>query len=320
MNQADSNVQMHQASTADTNNRNKIYEYITSDNSKMTAATTAEPQLNIASTSIDPLSLITSSAELGTNSTEQLLILTNDDDQADTDDSDFLTDADQTTTSMHDETVDIIRRMDNYRDDDGGTGIGSDDDNTNLNAQLVDESFFPGPMLALPNVENETSTINVNDSEEAHVSSASPNPTEITTLDVAMITPDYNDNGDDIDAITDTETDTEDNGNGNESSSTVVTPTTSTYATLIKMLASSSSSSAVPVSRHDRTSDLGSTVSTIEDVQMIPSSTVPPTTTSTSTTPASAARGVTDKSDINIKLGINCYLKNYFKHLYIMCT
>lgn len=294
--------------TSGSEKESEIYDYITPDvlpdvsivSSSSPSTTTSTTQIPVTdfpetSSSASPTEMTTASE----SRTEAVITMSeqNHENESTEHDAETVTmeEADRTTTSMGEEPIEMIRRMDAYREDDDGIGIGADDEAANLNAQLAEESFFQGNVMAMANAEPDNSTISANESGDAveEALNGASFPIEMTT---EASTPEFDDEipEDDPDGV------------GPESTSE-----SSAYTTLIESLATSTTTnSGTTVPRLYRTSG--------------PGQTEPPD--AASTTPAStrsrfsSARDTADKSDVNIKLGINCYLKNYLKHFYIMCT
>lgn len=314
-------TEIHLAPTSESSKKSNIYEYITAEAAEaaellpntevpliMEAISTQSPIITTSKTT-SPLSLLPSITEPN---------ITQDTDDLETENSDYRDDEDKLdfTTTPINEDIEIIRRMDSYRDDDGGIGVGAETEEANLNAQLVDESFFQGSnMMLLANMENDTSTQTTNDSSETGISTITP--PEITT-DVNMT---------ELDADDDTTTIT-------DQSPTIIKSTT--YEHLMDSLVESGRNSHIAGLRPDQGSsqsgngmknhsesgffhsENGAEINPVTAEAATESSTVLPSSTTRATQPS--VREMTEKSDVNIKLGINCYLKNYLKHFYIMCT
>lgn len=307
--EVDFNTELHMqiTSTAGTNKKSKIYEYIT-------AGASSEPSTHkrqLESTSVTPTAMpsaIQSSVATPIHTTDSSFIMWNDATDGYATPENYSSDdgldaeADPPTTPMADEPIEMIRRMDDFQDDDLDTGIGTDNDDVNLNARLIDESLFQGSnmmLAALSNLDNDTSAPNNSESDaDPFASTITP---DIITSDASGMP----------ESEEDTVTDTMKHSTSTPSSSSL---------TLADLVLASNRTKHFG-NRHDRTSSLDRTTSSVNDESTIPASTPQPSSpTATSTPVIPLSRGIGDKSDVNIKLGINCYLKNYLKHFYIMCT
>lgn len=334
-------TELHFTSTVEPNKKSKIYEYITANAaSAIPAQSNNEDHIRLESIATSTTSDATLPTQTHGNivtefTSEATYPSSSSGDELELNDSE----GGATTPSTGNESIEVVHSMGNYQYDDMAGIAGNSNEEANLNARLVDESFFQGSnmmLAALANLDNDTmpSIQNITEYDIDPSQTGSTIMPDTISLEVASQT--YN--NDDVAIVTETNepidlgektTPTPPPTPSSTSSSTPITelatgtePNTilSTIATRLLSINHTKNHS-----RHDRTSNFDRIVATSAtdgDADGTAATTAQPAASSSTPLPSDAPfpKGIGEKSDVNIKLGINCYLKNYLKHFYIMCT
>lgn len=212
---------------------------------------------------------------------------------------------DDASTNGGEHQIEIIRKSD-------GTAINDHeymDDGDNLNDRLAEELLFQGNTMALnkfdniklediSNTSNRSSQADVIDGGDSDSFSGIGSDFNLASnADVTTESIDYDGKVDDIVAI---HTDTD----------------SSAYSTLIRSLQSRQSNDEATAAATSATTTVFQTDATQDGANQQQS-----TAANQSQNPNTAASNTDDaKIDKSIHLGIDCYLKNYYRQFYIMCT